>query len=126
MARSTDGRKKVSIPHDSPELRYDDFYDLKKLATFEQKRIRHISGCEVQWLKIKCMRYEIANPHCILFKYNYSDSHYNVLDVFGRSHSCQIRTNLQKLYSKQIRISGLKKQSLLGTVLFKGYYYRIS
>ncbi|KAI4464977.1 dna-directed rna polymerases i ii and iii subunit rpabc2 [Holotrichia oblita] len=114
MARSSGGRKKVSIPYETQELRYDDFYNLKKLtATFVRNRNHDINGCKVQWLKIKCMRYEKAKPHCILFKYNYSDPHYNISDVFGRGRSCQIPSELQKLYSKQIPISGLKKQSLM-------------
>ncbi|KAI4454145.1 dna-directed rna polymerases i ii and iii subunit rpabc2 [Holotrichia oblita] len=93
MARSSGGRKKVSILYETQELRYDDFYDLKKLAaTFVKNRNRDINGCKVQWLKIKCMRYEKAKPHC---------------------RSCQIPSELQKLYSKQIPISGLKKQSLM-------------
>ncbi|RZF44217.1 hypothetical protein LSTR_LSTR003857 [Laodelphax striatellus] len=78
QARST---KATKPPYNVKELRYNDFFDLKKLST---KLIKNKSldtdGNKVNWLKIKCFRYEASSPNVIFYRYDYSGL-YKCLDV---------------------------------------------
>ncbi|XP_072375619.1 uncharacterized protein [Diabrotica undecimpunctata] len=115
LARSKRGRNKRSDPYNVQELRYNDFLDIKTLAanTLKNRTIDE-NGNRVNWLKIKCMRYEADKPQYILFKYNYSDPEFLMFNVVGRTKRViNPIKEIQLLYSKEIPISKLKKQDLL-------------
>lgn len=83
----------------------------------DKNRTMDESGERVNWLKIKCMRFERAKPQFIMFKYNYSDPEFRMLNVAGRCsrnvNSLVMPNGIPRLYTKQIPISNVKKQDLL-------------
>ncbi|KAJ8934545.1 hypothetical protein NQ314_013286 [Rhamnusium bicolor] len=84
LARSKRIRNKKSSPYYVKELRFQDFLDLKSLASvFLKNRIKDDAGNKVSWLKIK---------------YNYSELEYNVLRVYGREE----KNSLLKLCKNNI------------------------
>ncbi|CAG9827552.1 unnamed protein product [Diabrotica balteata] len=69
-------------------------------------------GNKDEWLKMKCMRYEKANPGCILFKYRSSETEFHVR-VAGRLTSTAI--DLQPTY-KSLPITEKNIHSLIKLV----------
>lgn len=111
-ARSNRGRKKNAVPYEVQELRYFDMIDLKSLAkNIIQNKSVNETGDKVNWLKIKCLRYEKMNPNIILYKYNYSEN-FQKIDVSmskTRTKSC-MQKELKQLYTSEIPISCTKKK----------------
>lgn len=117
IARSKRGRNSISGEYNVEEFSYSDIKDLKELAS---KIIKNTSldsdGNKVNWLKIKCFKYEKKNPNIIKFKYNYSDEIYKELYTNGKNHrqsTIKLPLSLSSLYKNPIPISDLKKKDLL-------------
>jgi hypothetical protein len=69
MARSNRNKNKNADKYACQELKFDDIKSLKKLSAYLiQNRTRDSMKREVQWLKIKRMRYEEEKPNFILFQ----------------------------------------------------------
>ncbi|KAL0832203.1 hypothetical protein ABMA28_001657 [Loxostege sticticalis] len=125
---TVEGVKHTKLPYQVKEFKYDEFYDLKKLAeeTINQKA-KDCNGDSVKWLKIKRMRYLKSEPGKVLFNYDMSEEFLS-LDVSGTAHVANNRpkrrkekentrqasqVTLKKLYSKPLPITKAKKRDLL-------------
>lgn len=114
LARSKRLKNKRSNAYKVKELRYGDFLDLKALANILIKnKTKDDEGNQVQWLKLKVMRYEKNKPGQILFKYNYSDLEYRTLRVITRGRPPNMPKELTPLYKGLLPITQKKKNSLL-------------
>lgn len=79
-ARSSRHRKNAP-PYEVYELKYNDIIDTKELAArLISNKTMAQDGKKVQWLKVKCLRYEKTNPGVIKFRYGY-DGEYSILDM---------------------------------------------
>ncbi|KAL4717613.1 hypothetical protein ACJJTC_000762 [Scirpophaga incertulas] len=125
---SVEGVKYTKLPYQIKELKYDEFFDLKKLAeeTLNQKAT-DCNGNAVKWLKIKRMKYLKSEPSKVLFNYDMSERFLS-LDVSGNAQPGNNRpkrrkekenprqasqVTLKKLYSKPLPITKAKKRDLL-------------
>ncbi|KAL4712623.1 hypothetical protein ACJJTC_005444 [Scirpophaga incertulas] len=93
---SVGGVKYTKLPYQIKELKYDEFFDLKKLAeeTLNQKAT-DCNGNEVKWLKIKRMKYLKSEPSKVLFNYNMSERFLS-LDVSGNAQPGNNRPKRRK------------------------------
>lgn len=115
LARSNRLRNKRSGPYKVKELQFGDFFDLKSLGNaLITNKSKDDKGNQVQWLKIKVMRYEKSKPGRILF--NYSDLAYHTLRVNTRGRPSEMPKQLTPLYKGLIPITEKKKDSLMKLV----------
>lgn len=114
-ARSNRGKNKDKAPYQVVELKYKDVWDLQALAacTLKNKNTDE-NGEKVNWLKIKCLKFEKAYPHAIFYRYDHS-SEYKKIDIQQRSRRNPITQNveLKQAYNAILPISIQKKNDLL-------------
>lgn len=119
LARSTRGRNKDKPPYITQEIKFEEFLDLKMLSeTLVKNRNIDEDGQKVNWLKVKCFRYEKAKPHILQYKYDYNTA-YKSINVRARRAGRRSTSNFVEvedfpcLYSEQLKISQKKKMNLL-------------
>lgn len=119
-ARSIRHRKDAP-PYQVQEIKYNDIIDTKELAaTLITNKTMAQDGKKVQWLKIKCLRYEKTNPGIIKFRYGY-DGEYSVLDTTKKTRSKKGPADpgtsgemiLPKAYTSILPITQSKKKDLI-------------
>lgn len=81
MARTTASKKKPFVVQ---ELKFQDFLDLESLSKLMKNKTRDVSNEKVNWLKVKCFRYQKAKPGILEYRYDHT-SGYKEINVFGRS-----------------------------------------
>uniref|UniRef100_A0A6P7G7I4 Uncharacterized protein LOC114338671 n=1 Tax=Diabrotica virgifera virgifera TaxID=50390 RepID=A0A6P7G7I4_DIAVI len=114
IARSRRVRNKKSTGYNVRQMNFSDFRDLTDLSTkLIKNRNKNTEGSIVNWLKIKCLKYEKNKPGVIQYRYDHT-SEFKVIQVFGKTPPNSFEEiTLQNLYSKIIPITGKKKNSLL-------------
>lgn len=115
-ARSNRGKNKDKPPYQVMELKYKDVWDLQALAasTLKNKNTDE-NGEKVNWLKIKCLKFEKAHPNAIFYRYDHS-SEYKKIDIIQqRSRRNRITQNveLKQAYNAVLPISMQKKNDLV-------------
>lgn len=79
------GQKLTKTPYKTKEFKYNEFYDLKALAkTIMINRTVDENGKQVQWLKIKRIKYVKGERKKIFFNYDMSEK-FHCLDITGKS-----------------------------------------
>ncbi|CAG9841030.1 unnamed protein product [Diabrotica balteata] len=75
MARmGNNGNRKSS--YNTREVNYNEFLDLKKLAQYTiVNKKEDQKGQTVNWLKVKCFKYEKQFPSILQYKYNFHDDY---------------------------------------------------
>lgn len=113
VARSNRLRNKRSLPYNVQQLKHKDFIDFKKMAEeMIKNRNKDTCGEQVNWLKIKRMRYEKATPNIIKFSYDFS-TEYRRINIQGKGRPQMTRPLKSQLYKNKLTISSLKKNDLL-------------
>lgn len=125
-----DGVKHTKLQYQTKEFKYNDFYDLKKLAeeTITNKS-KDCKGQPVKWLKIKRMKYLKSEPTKVFFNYDMSEELFYI-DILGKTPATSKRpkrrrdkepheASLNKLYSQPVPITKAKKNDLI-TLCEKG------
>lgn len=116
MARSNRGKhkKRHAGPYTVKELNFSDILDLKMLGEkIMHNRTLDDNKRQVQWLKIKVLRFEKKNPGVISFKYNIEDEEFQLLRTYKIGRPPNMPIELNKLYSRKLPISAAKKKDLV-------------
>lgn len=119
LARSTRGRNKDKPSYETEELKFNDMLDLKDLsANLIKNKTLDENGAKVNWLKVKCFKYEKAKPNCIQYRYDYSSDYVGILITAKRrgrksAKNLTFEDDLPQLYSEELKISREKKEHLL-------------
>ncbi|KAK9747461.1 hypothetical protein QE152_g5210 [Popillia japonica] len=101
-ARSKRNRKSAN-PYHVSQLHFSDMLDLKDLSKrIIQHRLKDVDGNK-NWLEIKCLRYDKADPSTISFRYDHSGP-YKTFNVRGRGRQPLIK-EVKKVYSNYLPIS---------------------
>lgn len=112
MARST-RTKKSNKPYSVTELKFNDFLDLSALSmTIIRNKRRDTEGNIVNWMKVKCFKYEKESPGIIHYKYNHSGE-YKKINVSGKGRPVTLPSLLGKAYEGQLPISEKKYTSIM-------------
>lgn len=136
LARSNRKLSKIKTPKKPYEpivMSNTDILDLKELQSqLMVNRSIDSEGQKLQWLKVKCFRFEKTRPNVVLYRYDYT-SDYKELDVSFREASVVPNTknlrkrkrevvkndfeynsySLKKAYSTKLPITKSKKKDLL-------------
>ena len=89
MSRAKYVKNKVKPLYEATQLRFLDMLDLKTLSsTLIKNKNMNTENEKVNYLKIKCLRYEILSPGIIYYRYGYTGE-YKIINVMG-SHCRQI------------------------------------
>jgi hypothetical protein len=110
-------------PYRTCQLSFSDFLDLKNLSDqlIKNKNVDD-NGKKINWLKVKCFKYEKSAPNILQYKYNYSEDYTRINIICARrpgrrptSSSYKQVDDLKKLalYKTQISITKQKKNDLL-------------
>lgn len=111
LARSKRGKKKNS-QYIVSELKYDDFLDLPKVAKTMLKNVKtDTEGNKINWLKVKCFKYQKTYPNIIQYRYDHKSS-YLAINVNGRGRPTTL-PNLSNMYNNPLPISSQKYKDLL-------------
>ena len=95
------------------QMRYNEFYDLKKLAGHLLHNVKKdINGETVHWMKIKNLKFEKDALHLIKYRYGF-DEEFQVLRVSASGRRKGREVNLESRYSAQIKISAAKRTDLI-------------
>lgn len=85
LARSARGKNKNKPPYETEELKFNDMLDLKELsANLIKNKSLDENGAKVNWLKVKCFKYEKAKPNYIQYRYDYSSEYVGILVTANR------------------------------------------
>lgn len=111
------GKKREKSPYQTRELLFNDFLDLKKLVQCTvTNRKKDEKGNTVNWLKVKCFKYDKQLPNTIQYKYSFSDEYEKIHIGFERRASDRRgkmadfeNFTIPQLYTKQLPISAAKK-----------------
>lgn len=108
MARTTASKKKPFVVQ---ELKFQDFLDLESLSKLMKNKTRDVSNEKVNWLKVKCFRYQKAKPGILEYRYDHT-SGYKEINVFGRSRKIPNfkEITLKNAYTKLRSISSKKSK----------------
>lgn len=110
------GARKKPRPYTVKRLTHKNFLDFKHLcAQVINNRTRNTDGENVQWLKIKWLRFEKSNPFVIEYKTNLSSETFMKLDVRGQNAEVA-GLDLQRAYNSKLPISAAKKKDLMNLV----------
>lgn len=114
LARSKRVRNKKGSAYKVFQMLFSDFRDLTDLSqNIIKNRNKNTEGETVNWLKVKCFRYEKTRPGIIRYRYDHSSEFKEIL-VFGKRRPNNLQEiELKKLYSKILPITQKKKNSLL-------------
>lgn len=113
-ARSKNKTKKE--PYAVIELKYSDILDFQELANkLVKNKNKDEEGNKVEWLKIKCLKYEQNNPDVIFYKYSHS-SDFQRIPVKGRGRRREEPHILKSAYLHQLPINDKKKRILSNSV----------
>ena len=94
------------------QMHHKMFFDLQRLAADLMKnRRRDTEGNIVNWLLVKCFRFEKGHPGVVFYRYNYSDD-FKQINVYGRGRPI-LHLQLTKADHHQMPISEAKKKDLL-------------
>ncbi|CAH0723007.1 unnamed protein product, partial [Brenthis ino] len=94
-----DGKIIIREPYRVKEFKFDEFFDLKHLAnTLMKNRTKDDKGKQVQWLKIKRIRYVKGQDRKIFFNYDMSDN-FNFIEIQEKSTSSTFQSGLNHAYS---------------------------
>ncbi|CAG9772073.1 unnamed protein product [Ceutorhynchus assimilis] len=125
LARSQRGRNKNKPPYEVGELKFDEFFDLKQLATqlLKNKTIDE-NGQKINWLKVKNFKYVKDKPNYFQYRYDYSGEYVGIQISTTRRGRRPVqdqpcKDGLPKLYHESLKISNAKKKDLL-TMCNKG------
>lgn len=107
-------------PYKTKELTYKDFLDLKTLAhtTINNSRMNQARQ-KVNWLKIKCLKYEKQNIDVISYRYDYNEEYKDIpIKQFcsrkNRKETLHVfEAGISTLYQRQLPITEAKKKDLL-------------
>ena len=76
--------RKNAAPYNVQELKYSDFINLNALSKdILKNKTKDSDGNKVNWLKVKCFRFEKMSPGVLKYRYDHS-SPYSEINVFGR------------------------------------------
>lgn len=128
LARSKRGKKK-NDPYAVKELHYSDFLDLNILSkTILRNKSHDEDGNKINWLKIKCIRFEKENPQFIQIRYDHTGS-YTKINIFGKGRPPKLPKTLDKAYQTMFPISEKKYNDLVALcndkvipIEFHGWY----
>lgn len=108
-ARSTRGKNKDKGPYVVNEMKYFDFLNLQKLSeNLIKNRNIDEDGNKVSWLKVKCLRYQKAEPNTIFYRYDHTGP-YKKICVYGRGRPRKLLAPTQ-IYENELPISEAKKK----------------
>ncbi|KAJ2950557.1 hypothetical protein O0L34_g8802 [Tuta absoluta] len=126
--KTTTGQKITKENYKVKEFKYNEFYDLKSLASsmFVNPK-KDSEGNPVKWMKIKQFRYLKEEPHKVFFRYDLKDDKFFHIIVKDTSEGKQTRRStrastrvnapepplLKQLYDRQLPITEAKKKDLL-------------
>ncbi|CAG5002002.1 unnamed protein product [Parnassius apollo] len=97
-----DGKKMTREAYHVKEFKYDEFLDLKHLAgEIMKNRTKDEKGKQVQWLKIKRIKYLKGEDRKIYFNYDMSDK-FNVMDIGDNPSTFQLDGRAEsQLFNKE-------------------------
>ena len=73
MSRAKCVKNKVKPPYEATQLSFLDMLDLKTLSpTLIKNKNMNTENEKMNWLKIKCLRYEKLSPGIIYYRYGYT------------------------------------------------------
>ena len=110
-----------SKPYNVQQLFHDDFYDLKKLSEdILTNRTVNVDGETINWLNIRWIRYEKKSPTQLLYKTDFDQPEFSVLNQNRTNKRGRIakqqnpNASLTQAYKKKFEISAAKREDLLG------------
>ena len=95
---------------------FGDFVDLHHLCEVQFSNVKKdVTGEQVNWLKIKMLRFNKERPNAILFKYNFDDEFRTIkVSVSGRRKSVEtLKGEERPAYEDVQPISDAKKKDLV-------------
>ena len=105
-------RARCQHPYTVVNLHHENMFDLQSLAQkIIKNRRQDEHGNIVNWLLVKCFRYEKAQPGIIQYRYNYSDD-FKQINVCGCGRAV-LPSELGQAYQNQIPISEAKMKNLV-------------
>lgn len=111
-ARSQNKTKRK--PYEVIELKYKDFMNLQDLANKTIKnKSKDENGNKIDWLKIKCLKYEKKHPGIIFYKYDHNNSEYKRVYAKGRGRPRRETYTLKPAYPQNLPITKKKKADLI-------------
>lgn len=129
LARSTRNKKKGTVvkkPYEPILMNHTDILDLKDLKNnLMQNRSLGTNGEKVQWLKVKCFRFEKKKPNIVLYRYDYK-SNYMEMDVSnfkGKTGTCP---QTKKLRKRKLNVEAEKEFEYSAYILKKAYSKKLS
>lgn len=116
-ARSRRNRNKNCAPYITKEFKFNEFIDLKDLSkNLLKNKLFNCDNEKVNWLKIKCFRFQKSQPNFVEYRYDYFGD-YKKINIKERARTVQevdyTDLKLKKLYQSALPISANKKADLL-------------
>lgn len=112
-AARSNRNKKNAKPYAVKELKYSDFYDLGLLSKqILKNKTRNTAGQKVNWLKVKCFRFEKNSPTIIKYRYGHSGE-YLEINISIRNRAPTYPHQLSRVYNTPLPISSLKHKDLM-------------
>ena len=113
------GARKNPKPYTVQRLMHDDFFDLKKMSGHViRNRTKNSDGEQVNWLKVKWMRFEKSRPFVIQYKYDLSSDTFKELHVQNKRGRRPSMDSLimEMAYTDRMPIAVAKKEDLMKLV----------